>query len=77
MQITHATKKEVPVRSNFSTTYALQKPVSIISFMGEKNVLVYANGSYYNPSNLLGEEYWGWSEKLCTLLPVDFEVESK
>ncbi len=76
LQVTHAKKKNVPVKhSTFQTSLSFQQPVSTISFIGEKNILIYSNGSYYDPTNLLTEGYWGWSEKLCNLLPIDYKVE--
>jgi hypothetical protein len=33
---------------------------------------IQANGSYYNPSDLLSLGYWAWSEKIATMLPFDY-----
>jgi len=36
---------------------------------------VYENGYYDNTGNLLVEGYWAWSQKVSTMLPVDFSVK--
>jgi hypothetical protein len=36
-----------------------------------------ANGSYYNPADLMSMGYWAWSEKIANMLPFDFDVGSK
>ena len=36
-----------------------------------------ANGSYYNPADLMSMGYWAWSEKIANMLPFDFEAGSK
>ena len=41
------------------------------------DVEVQANGSYYNPVDLLSLGYWAWSEKMATLLPIDYELPQK
>lgn len=36
-----------------------------------------ANGSYYNPADLMSMGYWAWSEKIANMLPFDFEAGKK
>ncbi|TAE14210.1 MAG: carboxypeptidase-like regulatory domain-containing protein [Bacteroidetes bacterium] len=47
--------------------------VSEIKFPYKQGVLVYANGSFFNGRNLLTSGYWAWSEKLSTMLPLDYK----
>jgi hypothetical protein len=46
---------------------------SIIQLINAKNVQISPNGNYYNPLNLLENGYWAWSEKVCNMLPFDYE----
>ena len=41
------------------------------------DVEVQANGSYFNPVDLLSLGYWAWSEKMATLLPIDYLLPQK
>lgn len=47
--------------------------ISYINIINEKNIQIVFNGSYYNPLNLMMSGYWGWSEKICNMLPFDFK----
>lgn len=42
----------------------LQNPVAIV---------VDGNGSYFPPQNVFTMSYWGWSEKMASLLPLDYK----
>ena len=33
---------------------------------------ILANGSYYNPVDLMSTGYWAWSEKIGSMLPFDY-----
>lgn len=48
-------------------------PVSMIFMNEETSVSIYPNGYYYPPHILFSLEYWGWSEKLSHMLPIDYE----
>lgn len=45
---------------------------SDISLRYDNAVSLYPNGNYYNGLNLLIDGYWAWSEKIATMLPVDY-----
>jgi hypothetical protein len=47
--------------------------VSQIVLVTEKHIEIEANGSYYDPTNLLSTGYWAWSEKIASLLPFDYK----
>lgn len=46
---------------------------SQITLINEKPIEVHANGSYFNPVDLLSTGYWAWSEKVATMLPFDYQ----
>jgi hypothetical protein len=46
---------------------------SYIQLMNAVNIQIVSNGSYYNPLSLIAFGYWAWSEKICNMLPFDFE----
>jgi hypothetical protein len=74
IQVKHTTLKNILTTNHLQHGKQKIYPVSIISLTDNKDIVVFANGSYYNPSNLLSEGYWGIYEKLSTLLPVDYEL---
>ncbi len=74
LQVKHNIKKSIKYTQGFHTTYKKDYPTSIISLIDKKDLVVFSNGAYYDPSGLLMEGYWGMNEKLSTLLPVDYRV---
>jgi hypothetical protein len=67
------TKKTVPYE--YKTFYPKSDDAirSEITLINNRPVEIQANGSYYNPEDLLSSGYWGWWEKLGTMLPFDFK----
>jgi hypothetical protein len=51
--------------------------MSEITLINAQPIQVYANGSYYNPEDLLSSGYWGWWEKMGTMLPFDYQPSKK
>jgi hypothetical protein len=47
-------------------------PVSTLTLINRKPIEILANGFYYEPLDLLHSGYWGWSEKMATMLPYDY-----
>jgi hypothetical protein len=45
---------------------------SQITLLNKRPVAIQANGSFFEPADLLSMGYWGWSEKIATMLPFDF-----
>jgi hypothetical protein len=45
---------------------------SQIALLNKRPVAIQANGSFFEPADLLSMGYWGWSEKIATMLPFDF-----
>ena len=46
--------------------------LSEIILINGQAVEIQANGSYYQPLDLLSLGYWSWSEKIATMLPFDY-----
>jgi CarboxypepD_reg-like domain len=72
IQVKHNLKKNILTSGMFHRGKQNIYPVSIISLLNNNDIVVYSNGSYYNPSSMLSEGYWGIYEKLSTLLPLDY-----
>ena len=49
--------------------------MSQITLVNQEPIEIQANGSYYQPTNLLSLGYWGWSEKIATMLPFDYQLK--
>jgi hypothetical protein len=47
--------------------------MSEITLINAKPLQVFANGAFFNPEDLLSSGYWGWWEKMGTMLPFDYE----
>jgi hypothetical protein len=45
---------------------------STINLLGSKKIKIYENGQYIYPTEILSSGWWGWSEKIAYLLPLDF-----
>lgn len=54
---------------------------SYICLQNEKAIAIDHNGSYYPPQEIFSMAYWGWNEKMASLLPLDYQpfapVETK
>lgn len=75
LQITYKNKK---VPAEYSQRISLRdQPVSsyitsTIYLVNRRPVYVSHIGAYYSPQDLLSSGYWGWSEKICNMLPFDY-----
>ncbi len=49
--------------------------MSQVTLTHQRPVEIQANGSYYNPTDLISLGYWAWSEKIATMLPFDFSTK--
>ncbi len=50
-----------------------QAMLSYLLLVNSEVVSIQANGMYYNPVDLVTSGYWGWSEKMATMLPFDYQ----
>ena len=51
--------------------------MSELLLINGRPVEVLANGSYFNPEDLLSSGWWGWWEKMGTMLPFDYQPPLK
>jgi hypothetical protein len=49
--------------------------ISRITLMNGNPIEIQAQGNYYDPAELLSYGYWAWSEKISTMLPLDYELK--
>jgi hypothetical protein len=47
---------------------------SHVFLVNENPITVDQKGNYYNPQDFFTSGYWGWSEKISNLLPIDYEL---
>ena len=47
-------------------------PLSIIFLRDASELYIFPNGYYYPPQAIFSMEYWGWSEKIGRMLPIDY-----
>jgi hypothetical protein len=66
--------KKVPAAFRQQFPQASASMMSEITLINERAVEVQANGSYFNPFDLMSSGYWAWSEKVATLLPFDYRL---
>ncbi len=48
---------------------------SLVMLLNDEFITVDDQGNYYNPQDFFTSLYWGWSEKISNLLPVDYVPE--
>lgn len=68
--------KQVPdeyVQANGLSIRAKSPVVSEIFLTRKNTIAVLSNGSYYEGIDLISSGYWGWWEKLATMLPYDYK----
>ena len=51
-------------------------PLSIIFLRDASELYIFTNGYYYPPQAIFSMEYWGWSEKIGRMLPIDYVAPS-
>ncbi len=68
--------KQVPneyVRMNALSVQPKTPVMSEIYLPRKNSIAVLANGSYFEGIDLISSGYWGWWEKLATMLPFDYK----
>jgi hypothetical protein len=75
--IVNYTKQEIPLRYKWVHPDAKDSASSVLSLANNKPVVINADGSYYNIEDLLYEGFWGWWQRLATMLPFDYEPSEK
>jgi hypothetical protein len=46
---------------------------SYIYLVEPEAISIDVNGNYFSPRNIITSSYWGWSEKIADMLPIDYE----
>lgn len=72
--------KQVPVEYVRTNSLSVQPKTPVMSeiFLPKKNTIaVLANGSYFEGIDLISSGFWGWWEKLATMLPFDYKPPKK
>lgn len=49
---------------------------SLLSMLEDEAIEIQENGNYFPPLNLFTGDYWGWSNKIADLLPLDYKPRS-
>jgi hypothetical protein len=73
LYITYKKEKEDPAYLDFSNER--RQPFyqrSVLFLINHTAVVIEANGNYHMPQDLINYGYWGWSEKIASMLPVDY-----
>jgi len=52
--------------------FVKKKQTSVITLPNQAEIIIYPNGYFYPPANLLSEGYWAF-EKVDQLLPLNYE----
>jgi hypothetical protein len=63
---------KVPQRYQRLFPAGAQGMMSQVQLLDDDVLAIQANGMYYNPVNMVSSGYWGWSEKISTMLPFDY-----
>ncbi len=50
---------------------------ALVTLNSADSIIVTNSGSFYNPTNLIMSGYWGWSEKIATMLPFDYDADEE
>lgn len=69
--------KKVPIEFKQLYPRSSDALVSEITLVNSKPVEVFSNGAYFDPEELLSSGYWGWWEKMGTMLPFDYHPLKK
>jgi hypothetical protein len=51
--------------------------VSTLKLLNNEAIQIQSNGYYYDPRQILSSGYWGWSEKMATMLPFNYKPTKK
>ncbi|HEY2727290.1 MAG TPA: carboxypeptidase-like regulatory domain-containing protein [Parafilimonas sp.] len=75
--IINYTTQKPPLKYKWANPDAKDSVSSVLSLVNNKSVIISADGSYYNVQDLLYEGFWGWWQRLATMLPYDYEPSEK
>lgn len=52
---------------------ANSRQISEVRITGDRPILILSNGSYFEPTELVYQGFWAWSEKISRMLPYDYK----
>jgi len=74
LYIVYKNEKEEPAYLDF--THERRQPFyqrSVVFLINNNPIVIDAIGNYYMPQDMIDYGYWGWSEKVANMLPVDYK----
>ena len=75
LSITYREREEPMYAALMRRADKIKKQQSIVNIL--KPIRLYPNGYYEDVRDVFLEQYWSWSEKISTLLPLDYEPPLK
>jgi len=77
LYVVNTPHKEDPLYLVFKREKRAAGPqTSLLSMVENEEVELQENGNYFPPLNLFTGDYWGWSNKIADLLPLDYKPRS-
>lgn len=74
LYIVNTLHKEDPLYPEFKGEKRAAGPqTSVLSMVEDEDIEIQENGNYFPPLNLFSGDYWGWSNKIADLLPLDYK----
>jgi len=71
-------KNELEEEGYSRKAYPPRKPgmqQTYVNLSGEMYLVIDKTGNYFNPRFFYSSGYWGWSEKMANMLPVDYNMK--
>lgn len=73
LQVVYTEKQTPPEYKKYLPKGVEHIPLTSEIFRTSQRALsVLSNGSYFEPTDMITSGYWGWSEKMATMLPSDY-----
>lgn len=77
LYVVNTLHKEDPLYLEFKREKRVPAPqTSLLSMLEDEAIEIQENGNYFPPLNLFTGDYWGWSNKIADLLPLDYKPRS-
>lgn len=74
LHVTYPKKKEpAEIAKALGKQVAGDALVSKLQLLNNKEIAVLANGSFFEPTDILAHGYWAYWERMATMLPLDFK----
>ncbi|MCU0358544.1 MAG: carboxypeptidase-like regulatory domain-containing protein [Cyclobacteriaceae bacterium] len=71
LQVTYRKNEELRYAESQGRSDTIRKQQSVVHIL--QPLKLYGNGYYEDVKSMFIEQYWSWSEKISTLLPLDYE----